>query len=254
MVSLVYLRGYYLAAVIGFGFDNECYSTNSMEFQTTWTYAALDAVILLCAVSCGLAWRQQWLRSWYPTIRSVLFAGVPLMLWDIIAVHVGKWKFSERYTLSKTFLGLPVEEYIFLAVLCLLSLAIFQRLARDSRSKFISVWWLLLPILGASVLNIAFWGQGYPALVSIITLVVVTMLAGFGRPLLRYSWLWYEFVMLGTFTLWMVLRAQLLMVRYGVSGVTVVHLGGSPIEYPFYIFAFSNLVLLAYFWSSQNYS
>lgn len=217
-----------------------------MEFQSNVAYAALAVAIMLSALTLGFCWRQQWLRD-RATLRMLAFGVIPLALWDAIAAHVGQWTFSSTYTLGIGLLGLPVEEYGFLLAMSLVSLAVFQRFARNQNSTFISIWWLLLPMFGAVALNIAFWGQGYAALVSVITLTVVTLLVALARPLLHYAWLRYQLVMLAIFAGSMTVLSKLSIVGYSMQGLSGVHLGVIPIEQFLYIFAFINVVIVAYY-------
>lgn len=54
---------------------------------------------------------------------AVVVAAPVLYLWiaDAIAIHLGTWRISERYTVGMEFFGLPVEEMTFFLVTTLLS-------------------------------------------------------------------------------------------------------------------------------------
>jgi len=48
---------------------------------------------------------------------TVLAAGGPFLLWDVIATDRGQWSFDPRQTLRARALGLPIEELAFFVVI-----------------------------------------------------------------------------------------------------------------------------------------
>jgi lycopene cyclase domain-containing protein len=59
-----------------------------------------------------------------------VFAG-----WDLIAVRHGDWWFSARYTLGPRMAGLPVEEWLFFAVIPVCALLTYEVLGRRARGR-----------------------------------------------------------------------------------------------------------------------
>ncbi len=68
-------------------------------------------------------------KALFLTLAPVVacFAG-----WDLIAVHRGEWWFSARYTLGLRLAGLPVEEWLFFAVVPVCALLTYEVLGHGA--------------------------------------------------------------------------------------------------------------------------
>lgn len=50
-------------------------------------------------------------------LATVLCAGAPFLVWDVLATSHGQWSFDPGQTLGPGALGLPVEEFAFFVVI-----------------------------------------------------------------------------------------------------------------------------------------
>jgi lycopene beta-cyclase len=60
------------------------------------------------------------------TLRTILPVYVVFAAWDLAATARGHWWFSERYTLGPRPLSLPLEEWLFFAVVPLCALLTYE--------------------------------------------------------------------------------------------------------------------------------
>ncbi len=76
----------------------------------------------------------------YRRPRRLLITLLPVIVvfggWDLIAVARGDWWFASRYTIGLHVLGLPIEEWLFFAVIPVCALLTFEVLGpRQRRSR-----------------------------------------------------------------------------------------------------------------------
>lgn len=73
----------------------------------------------------------------YRRPRALLVTLAPVVAafagWDLIAVHRGDWWFSARYTLGPRLAGLPLEEWLFFAVVPVCAVLTYEVLGREAR-------------------------------------------------------------------------------------------------------------------------
>jgi lycopene cyclase domain-containing protein len=211
-----------------------------------FVYLLLDLGTLCAAFSFGIFWRQEWVRFWRQTVLAVGVTSLAFLAWDVVATHAGHWDFNEKYTVGITIFGLPIEEYLFFIVVSLASLAIWQRVQTFAGKRLIGVKWLLVSLGGAILTNLAWWGRGYTAAVTSMTVIVCLLLATVARPLLTRAWGWYLVILTGLFLIFNTVLTALPIVTYGAEHFSGVRLGTIPLEDAFYNFALINAVVIAY--------
>lgn len=60
--------------------------------------------------------------------RTMLFVSVPFWIWDVIVTKRGHWSFNSQYVLGISFLGLPIEEWLFFIVIVFVSVFTWEAL------------------------------------------------------------------------------------------------------------------------------
>jgi len=54
--------------------------------------------------------------------KAILTTSVPFWIWDVIVTARGHWTFNEQYILGVTFIGMPMEEWLFFLVVAFVSI------------------------------------------------------------------------------------------------------------------------------------
>ena len=91
-----------------------------------WAYAAMLAFCLAGTLPLIPAFGLRVLRQPRRLLLTILAAGVPFLVWDLWATHVGHWSFDEAQTLPWRVAGLPLEEISFFVVIPLVTVLTYE--------------------------------------------------------------------------------------------------------------------------------
>jgi lycopene cyclase domain-containing protein len=209
-------------------------------------YLLLDLGTLAAAIGMGLYWSQPWLKRWRQTLVVLILTTLPFYAWDIWATAQGHWSFNSLYITGIRLAGLPIEELLFFPIVSLAALAVWQWLSKKAGtdSKPVDQRWLLVPVAAAGLVLLVGYGHAYSMVVSIAALLLCACLALYKPGLLSVTWLRYQIVLLGLFTVFNSLLTSLPIVSYGEAYIIGWHLGTIPIEDVIYNFILVNAVVL----------
>ena len=65
-------------------------------------------------------------RRWRRLLLTVVLAGTPFLIWDVLVTHAGHWWFDADQTLTWRIGGLPPEEILFFVVIPIVSVITFE--------------------------------------------------------------------------------------------------------------------------------
>lgn len=86
-----------------------------------WAYAAMLLACLAGTLPLIPVFGLTVLRRPARLLLTVLVAGSPFLVWDVLATRAGHWRFDPGQTLPWRVAGLPVEEIAFFVVVPLAS-------------------------------------------------------------------------------------------------------------------------------------
>lgn len=91
-----------------------------------WAYVAMLGFCLLGTLPLIPAFRLSVLRQPRRLLLTILAAGSPFLIWDLLATRAGHWRFDEEQTLPWRIAGLPLEEVAFFVVIPLVSVLTYE--------------------------------------------------------------------------------------------------------------------------------
>jgi lycopene cyclase domain-containing protein len=87
-----------------------------------WTYVAMLLFVLLATLPLELLLRTRVYARLRRLGLVLLCAGLPFLVWDLLAIRAGQWRFDLTQTLGVVLPGhLPLEEALFFVVVPLAS-------------------------------------------------------------------------------------------------------------------------------------
>lgn len=89
-------------------------------------YVAMLAFCLCGALPLVPVFRLNVLRQVRRLVATVLLAGSPFLLWDVLATDAGHWRFDSTQTLPWRRWGLPYEEVAFFVVIPLVAVLTYE--------------------------------------------------------------------------------------------------------------------------------
>ena len=99
-----------------------------------WSYAAMLIFCLAATLPLVPAFRLRVLRQPRRLVLTILVAGSPFLVWDLLATRAGHWWFDETQTLPWRVAGLPLEEISFFVVVPLVSILTYEAVRAVGRS------------------------------------------------------------------------------------------------------------------------
>lgn len=101
-----------------------------------FTYSALLLATYIIPAGYTLIHRRMLRQYGYGLLnRTVLIAAIPFVIWDLVAVGNGYWRFNPRYTTPARVAGLPWEELLFFLLIPQSSLLIWVAFVRYSHIR-----------------------------------------------------------------------------------------------------------------------
>jgi len=91
-----------------------------------WSYVAMLAFCLAGTLPLVPAFRLRVLKQPRRLILTILAAGSPFLLWDLVATRAGHWRFDPRQTLPWRAAGVPLEEVGFFVVIPLVTVLTYE--------------------------------------------------------------------------------------------------------------------------------
>jgi lycopene cyclase domain-containing protein len=92
-----------------------------------WTYLLLNlgslAIPLAFSRSGRFGFGAHWGKAW----AAVALSALPFLAWDVWFTRQGVWSFNPRYHLGASFLGLPLEEWLFFLAIPFACLFIYRQ-------------------------------------------------------------------------------------------------------------------------------
>lgn len=89
-------------------------------------YAGMLAFCLAATLPLAWAFRLSRMRRTGRVLATLVLAGSPFLVWDLLATHAGEWWFDAAQTLPPRLLGVPLEEIAFFAVVPCAALITFE--------------------------------------------------------------------------------------------------------------------------------
>ncbi len=99
-----------------------------------WAYAAMLAFCLAGTLPLIPVFRLQVLRQPRRLLLTVLAAGTPFLVWDLLATRAGHWRFDESQTLRWRVAGVPLEEVAFFVVIPVVAVLTYEAVRVVRRS------------------------------------------------------------------------------------------------------------------------
>ncbi len=102
-----------------------------------WSYATMLAFCLAGTLPLVPAFRLRVLRQPRRLLLTVVAAGTPFLVWDLLATRAGHWRFDADQTLPWRVAGVPLEEVAFFVVIPLVSVLTYEavRSVRSVRGR-----------------------------------------------------------------------------------------------------------------------
>ncbi len=91
-----------------------------------WSYFAMLAFCVAATLPLIPAFRLRVLRQPRRLALTILAAGLPFLVWDLVATHAGHWWFDSGQTLPWRVAGLPLEEIAFFVVIPFVTVLTFE--------------------------------------------------------------------------------------------------------------------------------
>jgi lycopene beta-cyclase len=101
----------------------------------TTEYLIVLGLILVVPLSLSFNRHLLLYKSPRRLFGTLLFVCVPFWIWDVIATARGHWSFNPSYVLGIVFLGLPLEEWLFFAVIAFVSVFTWESIKVIRRSE-----------------------------------------------------------------------------------------------------------------------
>jgi lycopene cyclase domain-containing protein len=91
-----------------------------------WAYVAMLAFCLAGTLPLVPAFRVTVLRQPRRLALTIVLAGTPFLVWDVLATRAGHWRFDDTQTLPPRVAGLPLEEIAFFVVIPLVTVLTYE--------------------------------------------------------------------------------------------------------------------------------
>ena len=91
-----------------------------------WSYVGMLAFCLVGTLPLIPAFRLRVMRQPKRVALTILAAGTPFLVWDLLATRAGHWSFDEDQTLPFRVAGIPVEEVSFFVVIPLVTILTYE--------------------------------------------------------------------------------------------------------------------------------
>lgn len=78
-----------------------------------YTYLLINFLTVIICFVFSFNKRIRFDRYFLTFLKANLIVAIPFIIWDIFFTRIGVWWFNMNYTISKSLLGLPVEEWLF---------------------------------------------------------------------------------------------------------------------------------------------
>ena len=82
-----------------------------------WEYLLVLGLVLLFPLVLSIRMRLGLFRWWRPLVASIGVTTALFVAWDAAVTARGHWQFNPETVLGASFLGLPVEEWLFFIVI-----------------------------------------------------------------------------------------------------------------------------------------
>ncbi len=96
-----------------------------MEFQK-YTYISILLISIIGPLIMSFESKIQFVKQWIYLIPAILVPGSFFIIWDAIFTHYGIWSFNNNFVIGHYAWGLPLEEWLFFAVIPFCSLFVYQ--------------------------------------------------------------------------------------------------------------------------------
>jgi len=103
--------------------------------MTHFSYAAMLAFCLAGTVPLVPIFGLRRVRRVGRVLLTIVCAGLPFLVWDVIATRAGQWSFDPRQTWSVRLLGLPLEELGFFVVIPFAAIATYEAVGAILRRR-----------------------------------------------------------------------------------------------------------------------
>jgi lycopene cyclase domain-containing protein len=213
------------------------------------TYLAINLIILAFPLLASFEKRIAFFKKLPAVLVSIIFVGIPFILWDAVFTSMGVWAFSQEHLLGAKLLGLPIEEILFFVTVpysCLFVFEAIQYFFKDTKikinAKLVAGVSLVLALAGLFVAE-----KTYTSIILLVAAFMLVSLKAFVPWLLESSNYWkFITITFGLFLVFNYFLTAIPIVTYGAfanSGIRVLTI---PIEDFFYNFCMLSANLAVY--------
>jgi lycopene cyclase domain-containing protein len=172
--------------------------------ETSYLYALLMGFSFFSVFFLSFDSKVAYARKWKFLLPGILLVGLPFIMWDVQFTAWEVWGFNSRYYSGWKIMGLPIEEWLFFAVIPFACAFIYENIRVKLGNKLphrLETWISPLLILGFLTLGILAWGKSYSAITYLLTGGVYLLHYLYGaavfraRFLLSFAWSFIPFLL-----------------------------------------------------------
>lgn len=182
-----------------------------------YLYLFLNILIIIFPLLLSFEKRVRFWKKWKPLLGTVIGVGGTFIIWDIVATEAGHWSFNERYLIGLKVFGLPIEEVMFFITVpyaCLFTYEVLGYYVKERKVPYNPWPYIMLGIILIAV-GVAYWPQGYTAIVLVETGLLILVMPLIARSVLASRSFWiYLIVTLGLFIIFNMVLTAVPIVRY----------------------------------------
>ncbi len=141
-------------------------------FETSWLYALALIFSFIPVFALSFDKKVAYYKTWRYLFPAIAIVGSFFIVWDVIFTEMSVWQFNPSYYLGIKFLGLPIEEWLFFAIIPFCSVMIYESLNYYIKKDLLASaesWISMLLVGGLLIGGIAFWDKIYTSTTFLLT-------------------------------------------------------------------------------------
>lgn len=214
-----------------------------------YLYLVLNIGIIFVPLLLTFEKRVRFYSFFRETLFSIFSVGTIFIIWDILAVRRGHWKFNPEYISGVELFNLPIEEIFFFITVPYACIFIYQCMVYYVEKKVLRI--PPFPFQLAAIIMMLFgalqFSREYTSLVLIFTGIVLFLIGTIGKDVVPVNRFFYSFGIF--FILFLGINSILTsmpVVIYSDDMISGLRLGTIPVEDFFYNFSMLTLHILIF--------